>query len=45
MRQGMADMAVIPIHFQVNVYAMQKGLTMVQRMQEGIRSWEVTKAH
>jgi len=44
MREGMADMAVIPIHFQVNVYALKKGLTMRPRMQEGIRSWEVTEA-
>ncbi len=42
-REGMADMAVIPIHHQVNVFALRKGLTMLPRMQEGIRAWEVTE--
>jgi peptide/nickel transport system substrate-binding protein len=44
MREGMADQAVIPIHFQVNVFALRKGLTMLPRMQEGIRAWEVSEA-
>lgn len=43
MREGMADMAAIPIHFQVNVFALRKGLKMLPRMQEGIRAWEVTE--
>jgi peptide/nickel transport system substrate-binding protein len=41
--EGMADMAMIPIHFQVNVFALRKGLTMLPRMQEGVRAWEVTE--
>jgi hypothetical protein len=40
---GMADEAVIPIHFQVNVFALRKGLAMRPRMQEGIRAWEVSE--
>jgi peptide/nickel transport system substrate-binding protein len=43
MRMGMADQAVIPIHFQVNVFALRKGLAMRPRMQEGIRAWEVSE--
>lgn len=42
-RMGMADEAVIPIHFQVNVFALRKGLAMRPRMQEGIRAWEVSE--
>jgi peptide/nickel transport system substrate-binding protein len=43
MRMGMADEAVIPLHFQVNVFALRKGLAMRPRMQEGIRAWEVSE--
>jgi peptide/nickel transport system substrate-binding protein len=38
---GMAEQALIPLHFQVNIYAMRKGLNLRPRMQEGIRAWEV----
>ncbi|MEA2776489.1 MAG: peptide/nickel transport system substrate-binding protein [Acetobacteraceae bacterium] len=41
MREAMPDQPVIPIHHQVNVWAMRKGLTMRERMQEGVRAWEV----
>jgi peptide/nickel transport system substrate-binding protein len=41
-REAMPDEPVIPIHHQVNVWALRKGLTMRQRMQEGIRAWEIT---
>lgn len=40
-REAMADQPFIPIHHQVNVFALRKGLAMRQRMQEGIRAWEV----
>ena len=41
-RQAMPDEPVIPIHHQVNVSAMRAGLAMRERMQEGIRAWEIT---
>jgi peptide/nickel transport system substrate-binding protein len=40
--QAMADEPFIPLHQQVNVFALRKGLVMRERMQEGIRAWEVT---
>jgi peptide/nickel transport system substrate-binding protein len=40
-REAMPEQPVIPIHHQVNVWAMRKGLTMRERMQEGVRAWEV----
>jgi peptide/nickel transport system substrate-binding protein len=40
-REAMPDEPVIPIHHQVNVWALRKGLVMRQRMQEGIRAWEI----
>jgi peptide/nickel transport system substrate-binding protein len=40
-REAMPDQPVIPIHHQVNVWALRKGLVMRERMQEGIRAWEV----
>lgn len=42
-REAMADMPFIPIHHQVNIFAMRKGLSMRPRMQEGVRAWEVTE--
>jgi peptide/nickel transport system substrate-binding protein len=41
-RAAMPDEPFIPIHHQVNVWALRKGLTMRERMQEGIRAWEIT---
>jgi peptide/nickel transport system substrate-binding protein len=41
--EAMADQPFIPIHQQVNVFALRKGLVMKERMQEGIRAWEVTQ--
>ena len=38
---AMAELPLIPIHFQVNVWAMKKTVALRPRMQEGIRSWEV----
>ena len=40
-RLAMPDLPVIPIHHQVNVFAMRQGLTFNMRMQEGIRAWDV----
>ena len=40
-REAMPDEPFIPIHHQVNVWALRKGLTMRPRMQEGIRAWEI----
>ena len=39
---AMPEYPIIPLHFQVNVFAIRNGLTMRPRMQEGIRAWEVT---
>jgi len=38
---AMPDMPFIPIHHQVNIWGLRKGLTMRPRMQEGIRAWEI----
>ena len=40
----MAQQAVLPLHHQVNIFAMRKGFSLAPRMQEGIRVWEVSKA-
>ena len=40
-REVMPDEPVIPIHHQVNVFALRKGLVMRERMQEGVRAWEI----
>ena len=42
-RLGMQDAAILPLHHQVNLFALRKGLRMLPRMQEGIRAWEVTE--
>jgi peptide/nickel transport system substrate-binding protein len=41
-REAMPDQPFIPIHHQVNVWALRKGLKMRERMQEGMRAWEIT---
>jgi peptide/nickel transport system substrate-binding protein len=38
---AMPDYPIIPIHHQVNVWALRKGLVFHTRMQEGIRAWDV----
>ena len=40
-KMGMAQQAILPLHFQVNIYAMRKGINLRPRMQEGVRAWEV----
>src|SRR5262249_26553012 len=40
-RLAMQDAALIPIHHQVNIFAMRKGLMFHMRMQEGIRAWDI----
>ena len=40
-RLAMPDLPIIPIHHQVNVFAMRKGLRFDMRMQEGVRAWDV----
>ena len=42
-RLGMQDAAIIPLHHQVNLFALRRGLAMLPRMQEGIRAWEITE--
>ncbi len=41
-RLAMPDYPIIPLHHQVNVFAMRPGLAFRMRMQEGVRAWEVT---
>jgi peptide/nickel transport system substrate-binding protein len=40
-RMAMPEYPIIPIHHQVNVFALKKGLVFHMRMQEGIRAWDV----
>jgi len=40
-KMGMAEQAIIPLHHQVDIWAMRKGITLRPRMQEGTRSYEV----
>lgn len=40
-RMGVADEAFVPLHHQVNIAAMRKGITLRPRMQEGVRAMEV----
>ena len=40
-RMAMPEYPIIPLHFQVNVFALRKGLTFNMRMQEGVRAWDV----
>ena len=37
----MQDTPLIPIHHQVNIFAIRKGLVFQMRMQEGIRAWDI----
>jgi peptide/nickel transport system substrate-binding protein len=38
---AMAQTAIIPIHHQVNIWAIRKGLVFHMRMQEGTRAWDI----
>jgi peptide/nickel transport system substrate-binding protein len=38
---AMPDMPFIPLHHQVNIWALRKGLSMRLRMAEGIRAWDI----
>lgn len=40
-KMGMAQQCIIPLHHQVNIWAMKKHYAMMPRQQEGIRSYEV----
>ncbi len=40
-RLAMPELPIIPIHHQVNVFALRQGLVFHMRMQEGIRAWDV----
>ena len=40
-RLALPDYPIIPIHHQVNVWALRKGLVFHMRMQEGIRAWDL----
>jgi peptide/nickel transport system substrate-binding protein len=40
-RMAMPELPLIPIHHQMNIWAIRKGLTFHQRMQEGTRAWDI----
>jgi peptide/nickel transport system substrate-binding protein len=40
-RLAMPDMPIIPLHHQVNIWAVRKGLTFRARMQERTNAWDV----
>jgi peptide/nickel transport system substrate-binding protein len=40
-RLAMPELPIIPLHFQVNVWAIRKGLTFHQRTYEGTRAWDI----
>jgi peptide/nickel transport system substrate-binding protein len=41
LKMGMAEQAFIPLHHQVNIWAMKKHYALRPRQQEGIRAYEV----
>ena len=43
-RIGTSDYALVPLHFQLNIAAMRKGITLRPRLQEGVRAMEVDPA-
>ena len=43
-RIGVAEYAFIPLHFQLNIAAMRKGINLRPRLQEGVRAMEVDAA-
>jgi peptide/nickel transport system substrate-binding protein len=40
-RLAMPDMPIIPLHHQVNIWAVRKGLTFHARMQERTNAWDI----
>jgi peptide/nickel transport system substrate-binding protein len=40
-RLAMPDMPIIPLHHQVNIWAIRSGLTFLARMQERTNAWDV----
>jgi peptide/nickel transport system substrate-binding protein len=40
-RLAMPDMPIIPLHHQVNIWAVRKGLTFHVRMQERTNAWDI----
>jgi peptide/nickel transport system substrate-binding protein len=40
-RLAMQDTPLVPIHHQVNIFAIRKGLVFHMRMQQGIRAWDI----
>ena len=40
-RLAMQDTPLIPIHHQVNIFAIRQGLVFRMRLQEGIRAWDI----
>ena len=41
-KMGMAQQAILPLHHQIDIYAMKKGFVRQPRIDEGIYAWEVT---
>jgi peptide/nickel transport system substrate-binding protein len=41
-RLAMPELPIIPLHHQMNVFGMRKGLKFSLRMQEGVRAWDVS---
>lgn len=41
-KMGMAEQAILPLHHQVNIWAMKKDYMLAPRQQEGIRAYEVS---
>lgn len=39
---AMQQTPIIPLHFQVNVWALRKGMTMRTRTYEGTRAWDIS---
>ncbi len=42
LKMAMAEQAFIPLHHQVNIWAMKKNYVLAPRMQEGVRAYEVS---
>ena len=42
-KMALPDYPIIPLHHQVNIWGVRKGIVFHPRMQEGIRAWDVTK--
>ena len=41
-KMGMAEQCILPLHHQVNIWAMKKGFALLPRQQEGVRAYEVS---